>query len=381
MRIADLRSYALTAPIDVPFYFSQHGEVTHRSSLIVEVVTDSGVSGFGEAMCNGLQPPQLAQGAVEHVIRDLVIGRRLTDAAVIHDEITNRLRDFGRQGAAMAALSGFDIAIWDALGKELGEPVHRLLGGAFRRTVVPYATGFYRTDTRTTDDLVAEAMGHVEAGFRAMKVKIGLGIDADLEVLRRIRAGVGPQVRLMADANHAYDVGSARRLVLGCAQLDVHWIEEPVLPEDRVGMRELRSLGTSVLIAAGEGECGLGGFMPWIQERTVDVLQPDLAFTGGFTTMRQVGWVASAAGVLVNPHVWGTAIGLAASLQAIASLPQVPPSRGSVEPMLEYDSSLHPFRKELVSESFEVVDGVVEIPDRPGIGVTVDRDLLSRYSQ
>jgi D-galactarolactone cycloisomerase len=381
MRIVQLRSYALTAPLDEPFYFSQHGVVTQRGSLIVEVVTDAGVSGFGEAMCNGLQPPELAQSFLHHVIEDIALGRELSDVAVIHDEISNRLRDFGRQGASMAALSGFDIAVWDALGQQAGVPVYKLLGGAFRRAVVPYATGFYRTDARTTDDLVAEARAHVAAGFRAMKVKVGLGIDADLEVLTRIREAVGADVRIMADANHAYDAGTARRLVIGCAALGVHWLEEPIIPEDLAGMRELRGLGTSVLIAAGEGESGLASFLPWMRERAVDVLQPDLAFVGGFTTMRQIGWVASAAGQLVNPHVWGTAIGLAASLQAIAALPQVPPSRGSTEPMLEYDSSSHPFRRELVQERFDLAGGMVHIPDRPGIGVTVERDLLLQYAK
>lgn len=381
MKITDLHSYALSAPISEPFYFSQHGVVTQRGSLIVEVVTESGISGFGEAMCNGLQPPEIAQSVLDHVIRELVIGREVGDIAVIHDLISNRLRDFGRQGSPMAALSGLDIALWDALGQEQGKPVYQLLGGAFRRSVVPYATGFYRTDSRTPDDLVEEARRHLASGFNAMKVKIGFGVSEDLELLACIRDAIGPDARLMADANHAYDAGTARRLVLGCADLGVHWLEEPIPAEDLVGMRELHALGKGVLIAAGEGESGLGAFLPWVQQRVVDVLQPDLAFTGGFTTMRQIGAVAQAAGILVNPHVWGTAIGLAASLQAIAALPQSPPSRGAAEPMLEYDSSSHPFRQELISERFDLDNGVVAIPDRPGIGVTVNRDLLARYAR
>lgn len=380
MKIVDVRGYPLAAPLAEPFNFSQHGVVTQRASLVVELVTDSGISGFGEAMCNGLQPPELAKAALDHVVRPLAMGSELDDIAVLHELIANRLRDFGRQGAPMAALSGFDIAAWDALGKHRGLPVHRLLGGAFRREVLPYATGFYRSDQRDVEDLVEEAHGHVAAGFTAFKVKIGFGLSPDLALLARIRDAVGPEIRIMADANHAYDAGTARRLTLGCADLDVYWLEEPILPEDVHGMRALRDLGTSVLIAAGEGECGLQAFMPWLRHFAVDVLQPDLAFTGGFTALRQIAWAAHASGTLVNPHVWGTAIGLAASLQAIAALPQTPPSRGAAEPMLEYDSSSHPFRRDLVTERFELDNGVVSVPDRPGIGVTVDRELLARYA-
>lgn len=381
MKVEDVRSYLLSAPSPQSFFYSQPGTVTRRSTVIAEVRTDEGISGFGESLCHGLQPPEIAKAVIDTVLRDMLIGHDLADVAVFHEYASNRLRDYGRHGAPIGALSAIDIALWDALGRAAGRPVYELLGGAFRHQVRPYATGFYRTETMTTGDLVAEARRHRDHGFTAMKVKIGFGVADDLAALRAIREAVGPDITLMADANHAYNASIARRLVHGCAELGIHWLEEPIVPEDIDGYAELRALGTGVLIAAGEGECGGAGFWPWARARAVDVFQPDIAVTGGFTAMQQISAIAQAAGILVNPHVWGTAIGLAASLQAIAALPPNPPSRGQAEPLLEYDSSAHPFREKLVAEQFGITDGTVAIPARPGIGVEVDREFLERHAQ
>lgn len=224
-------------------------------------------------------------------------------------------------------------------------------------------------------------MRHLDAGFTAMKVKIGFGIDDDLATLAAIRDVVGGEVRLMADANHAYNASVARRLVRGCEEQDVYWLEEPILPEDLQGYAELRGLGSSVLIAMGEGECGTAGAWAVAASRAADVFQPDIAVAGGFTALRDMAAIARAAGMSVNPHVWGSAIGLAASIQMLATLPPNPISRGETEPMLEYDSSDHPFRRELVTEPITLVGGIVPVPDRPGIGVTVDRSVLNRYAR
>lgn len=380
MRITEVRSYVLSAPLEEPFFFSQPGTVTRRSTVLVEVVTDDGTSGFGESLCNGLQPPDIAKATVDSVLREMYVGRDPFDVAVLHQEATNRLRDYGRQGAPMGAVSAVDIAVWDVLGKALGKPVHQLLGGAHRTELTPYATGFYRTAATQRDDLVAEALRHRDAGFTAMKVKLGFGLEDDLATLRAIRAAVGDDVRLMADANHAYNAGIARRLVRGCEDVDLYWLEEPIPPEDLAGYAELRAMGSSVLIAMGEGECGVAGAWSVAAARAADVFQPDLAVAGGFTALRDMTVVAQAAGMLVNPHVWGTAVGLAASVQMLATIAPNPSSRGQAEPMLEYDASDHPFRRGLVHEPISLVAGVVPVPHRPGIGVSVDRAVLERYT-
>lgn len=380
MRITDVRSYALSAPLREAFFFSQPGTVHRRSTMLVEVLTDEGVSGFGEALCNGLQPPDIAKATVDSVLREMYLGQDPFDVGVLHQYAANRLRDYGRQGATMGALSAVDIAVWDVLGKALGRPVHQLLGGAYRTVLTPYATGFYRTGRTVRDDLVAEAVRHRDAGFSAMKVKLGFGVRDDVATLRAIRAAVGDDVRLMADANHAYNAGVARQLLRGCEEVDLYWLEEPIPPEDLTGYAELRAMGSSVMIAMGEGECGAAGAWPVAATKAADVFQPDIAVAGGFTALRDMAVIVQAAGMLVNPHVWGTAVGLAASIQMLAAIAPNPISRGQAEPMLEYDASDHPFRRDLVHESIALVDGVVPVPDRPGIGVTVDRAVLDRYT-
>lgn len=166
MKITDVRSYALSAPLDEPFFFSQPGAVHRRSTLLVEVLTDEGVGGFGEALCNGLQPPDIARAPVDSVLREMYVGQDPFDVGVLHQYAANRLRDYGRQGATMGALSAVDIAVWDVLGKSLGKPVHQLLGGAYRTVLTPYATGFYRTRRPVRDDLAAEAVRHRQARVR-----------------------------------------------------------------------------------------------------------------------------------------------------------------------------------------------------------------------
>jgi D-galactarolactone cycloisomerase len=381
-RIVDVKTYALSAEVPTPFYFAQYGVVRRRSTMVVEVVTSEGVSGFGEALCNGHQPAEIAQATVASSLRDLLLGRSVMETAVLYEQGYNLTKDFGMKGAVMGALSAVDIALWDARGQILGQPVHALLGGAFRSTLEPYATGFYRVEGGEYPRLLAEeAQRHLANGFAAMKVKIGFGVASDVQSVTAVREAVGPDVRIMADANHAYNAGTARRLVRELDELGVYWLEEPISPEDIDGYRSLVDMGPSLLLAAGENEFSRHGFWPWATARAVDVLQPDLAAAGGFTGVAQIQTLALSAGLALNPHVWGSAIGLSAAIQFLATIPPVPISRSGHEPMLEYDQSSHPFRRELIEEEFELSDGRVVVPDRPGLGITVNRDVLERYSQ
>lgn len=380
MKVEQLTTFTLQAEVDQPFYFSQPGLVHHRSSVVVELVTDEGLSGFGEALCHGHQPPEIAEATVESCLRPLVIGADPFDAGVVFEQMYNRTKDFGQKGAVISAISAVDIAMWDLMGKATGKPVHKLLGGAFRQQVQPYATGFYRVhgDVHQTA-LVEEAVSYAEAGFSAMKIKIGFGVAEDVKMVRAVRAAVGPDIRLLADANHAYNAALARRLVRELDEIDVFWLEEPISPEDIDGYRCLRGMGPSLLLAAGENEYTRHGFWSWARTGAVDVLQPDIAAGGGFTGLRQVMDLALAAGLILNPHVWGTAIGLAASLQLLAAIPTAPISRAGFEPMLEYDQSEHPFRGELTTPLPRIEDGAVLIPDGPGLGIEVDRSALERF--
>jgi len=378
MKITDIKTYVLSTPIETPFAFSM-GWVTRRSAMIVEVITQDGVSGWGEALCNALQPPEIAQAVVQCALKPLLIGQDPRDVDVLWERMYNQTRAFGQKGVVIYAISAVDIALWDCIGRAAGQPVYKLLGGAHRQQVTPYATGFYRIkDGRYPQDAITEARWHLDAGFAAMKLKTGFGVEADIHYILSVREAVGDAVTLMVDANHAYNVSAARRILRAIEDARIHWFEEPISPEDIAGYRELKA-HTSVYLAAGENEFTKIGFRDWIAQRAVDVLQPDLCAAGGFTECRKISALAQAWHMPVVPHVWASGIGLAASLQFIATLPPAPLALNPIEPLLEYDQSAHPFRHELIFGAIAMKNGQVEIPSAPGIGVDVNRDVIEKY--
>ena len=379
MKITDIKVHALQCPLTQPFAFSQ-GWVNRRSATLVEVLTDAGVSGWGEAFAQGLEPPQIAVAAIQSGLQPLLIGANPLDTEVLWHRMYHATRDYGRKGSVVAAISAIDIALWDIAGKVHGCPVYQLLGGAFRQRVQVYATGFYRISGQgEASRLGEEAIRHYEAGFRAMKVKLGYGVRDDILVMEEVRRTLGQRdVTLMVDTNHAYGVAQALQLGRALEPYDLRWYEEPVAPEDLAGYRELRQALT-MPIAGGENEHTLFGFRDLLGQRCVDIAQPDIGSAGGFTACRHIAALAHAHGVQVNPHVWGSAIAQAASLQLIAALPVAHHSVFPQEPIFEYDRSSHPFRQQLVREPLESRDGWLEVPSRPGLGVEVDRAVLERY--
>jgi D-galactarolactone cycloisomerase len=312
----------------------------------------------------------------------LLIGEDATRPEVVWHKLYHATRDYGMQGALVGAISAIDIALWDLAGKALGRPVHALLGGAFRTRIEPYATGFYRIRGQGERDRLAdEARRHADHGFRFMKVKLGFGLDDDIAVMEAVaRAIEGRGVRLMIDSNHAYGYAEARELGRALADYRLRWYEEPVVAEDLAGYRELRAT-LPMPIAGGENAFTVYGFRDLIGTRAVDIAQPDIGCAGGFTACRHIAALAQAHGVAVNPHVWGSAVGQVASLHLIASLPVTHHSLFPTEPVFEFDQSSHPFRRELVRAPIERgADGWIDIPDGPGLGIEVNREVLERYA-
>jgi D-galactarolactone cycloisomerase len=379
MKIVDVKVHALRTPLEQPFAFSQ-GWVRNRSATLVEVVTDEGLVGWGEAFAQGLEPPQIAAAVIESALKPLVLGADPLDTEVLWHRMYHATRDYGRKGSVVAGISAIDIALWDLAGKAHGVPVHKLLGGAFRTRVQAYATGFYRIKGQgEASRLAEEALAHHDAGFRAMKVKLGYGIADDLAVMEAVgRAIAGRGVTLMVDTNHAYGVGDAVRLGLALGPYGLRWYEEPVAPEHVAGYREVRSR-CAMPIAGGENEHTLYGFREFLAAGAVDVAQPDIGSVGGFTACKHVIALAQAHGVQVNPHVWGSAVAQAASLQLIAAVPVAHHSVFAEEPVFEYDRSSHPFRQQLVAAPIAQRDGWLDVPTRPGLGVEVVREVLDRY--
>ena len=379
MIIQRVEVFVVKAPLDTPFAFSQ-GWVHQRAATLVRVTTESGLEGWGEAFTQGLEPPEIASSAVSHALVPRILGEDALAPGVIWQSLYNHTRDHGRKGSVMAAISAIDMALWDIAGKHFNVPVHVLLGGAFRDSVQPYATGFYRLQGQGESlRLAEEAISHHESGFRAMKVKLGFGLQDDIAVMRAIRDALPDAgVELMIDTNHAYGRHDAIRLGQALSDFGLRWYEEPVVPEDLPGYSAVRS-AVEMPVAGGENEHSAYGFNALFQAQAVDVAQPDIGSCGGFTAARDILALAQSNGVMVNPHVWGTAVAQAASLQFIATIPPAHHSLFAAEPILEYDVSTHPFRVDLIARPWSMHQGRVNIPVEPGLGIEVNMDTVSRY--
>ncbi len=373
-RIRALRTHVLEAPLKEPFAYSQ-AWYDRRGAMLVEITTEDGVTGWGEAY-----GPARLTAPVAAFYGELLVGRDAMATEAIWQDLYNRLRDHGQKGLAIEALSAVDIALWDIRGRVLGEPVHRLLGGPIRDRVTAYATGLYR---RRRDDheryLREEAAGYAAEGFRAMKLKTGFGVAHDIAMTKAVRAEIGAGIGLMVDANHAYDATAAIRYGRAVEHLDIGWFEEPVPPEDLAGYREVRR-ALSIPIAGGEAEFTRFGMRALMAEpRAVDILQPDIAAAGGISECRKISDMAAAFGLRCNPHVWGTGVALAAALQWLAVIPHNPPGLFPEEPLLEFDRSEHPLRQAVLTQPIEHMGGVVAVPTGPGLGIEVDRTALDRF--
>ncbi len=380
MKITEVRAHVLRSPLPQPFAFSQ-GWVSSRGATLVEVQTDEGVTGWGEALCQGLQPPEIAAAAVKSALRDLSLGADPLQPEVLWHRMYQQTRDYGQKGAVIGAISGIDIALWDIAGKVRKEPVAKLLGGMFRTRVEAYATGFYRIKGQgEAARLAQEAGSHAANGFRALKIKLGFGIADDLAVMRAIRE-TAKDKEVMIDVNHAYSVADAIRLGRALEDMGwrLRWYEEPVAQEDLDGYAEVRrALATP--IAGGENEYTLFGFRSLLAARAVDIAQPDICIAGGFTGCRHIVALAHAHGVQVNPHVWASAVGQAASLQLIAAIPVANHALFPNDILLELDTSSHPFRNELTDMPLRQREGWVEIPLKPGLGIEINRKVIEKYS-
>ena len=375
MRIKHVRTHILQATLSQPFAYSRAWYDT-RMAMVVEIETDNGLVGWGE--CYG---PGRITAAVVGSVATLLIGEDPLRIDHLWRKIYSTLRDHGQKGVVIEGLSGIDIALWDIKGKHFGVPVHRLLGGGIRDTVQAYATGLYRR--RSGDPLrylPEEAAGYVAEGFNAVKLKVGFGVEEDAAVTRAVREAIGPDVALMVDANHAYDATAAIRLGRIIERYDIGWFEEPVPPEDLAGYREVKS-ACSIPVAGGECEFTRFGFRDVLTSRAMDIIQPDTCAAGGLSECRKIADMAEAFGVRYNPHVWGTGIAIAASLQLLAVLPShTPLSLAPLEPMLEFDRTEHPMRQAILTRPIEHVGGTVAVPDGPGLGIQIDREALARFA-
>jgi D-galactarolactone cycloisomerase len=387
MKIRSIQSHILRVPLGDKVFYSSQARFPERNSYLVRIETDTGLVGWGEGGQYG--PPEPVAACIDHALAPKLIGRDPTEPVRIWDELYSFSRDFGQKGTYIEAISALDIALWDIAGKAVGLPVWKLLGGRFRDSIKAYATGCYYPEKfddlpAILKDLEREASGYRNAGFQFLKVKVGLlDLGSDVKRLAVIRDAVGPDIGLLVDANHAYSTASAIRMGRLMEPFDVRFFEEPVVPENRDGYRRVRH-ENPIPVAGGECEFTRYGFRDLIGGGCVDIAQPDIAVCGGFTAFTQILALASAYGVSVIPHVWGSGIAVATALQAIAAIPPSPHTANPVpllnEPVIEFDRKHNPLRDDLLEEPIVLVDGRLPVPDAPGLGVTVRESALARFT-
>jgi D-galactarolactone cycloisomerase len=376
MKVTGITCHLLQSKVERPFTSARGWLYTTRSSCVVEVATDVGITGWGE--CYG--PAAVNKALIETQYAPRVLGRDPFDVEVVWEDLYNRIKDYGAQGFSITALSGIDIALWDIMGRATGRPIHKLIGGAYRREVQAYATGLYFTDMdRLVEEAVEEALEYKEQGFRAIKMKIGLGdLKLDHRRVAAVREAIGPDIALALDANHCFSVPQAIRLGRMLEELDLLWFEEPISPEDLDGYAEVtRTLDLAV--AGGENSFTRWGFRDVIARKAMDIVQPDACAAGGISEMRKIATLASAFGVECVPHAWGSAIGLAATVQVLAALPDQPSAFRPMPPMLEFEQTPNPLRDLLAREPIMQRRGIVAVPEGPGLGIEVDREVLDRF--
>ncbi|HJO60433.1 MAG TPA: mandelate racemase/muconate lactonizing enzyme family protein [SAR202 cluster bacterium] len=378
MEIKKLETFQLSAPLEISFGWSQD-TISSRSVGLVKITTDDGIVGWGEG-CGG---PSAA--VVEDILAPLIIGENPINRLKLWQKMFHSLYNANLAvGYGGSAISAIDTALWDITGKILGLPIYDLLGGQIRNSVPVYATGLYYTEGEMPTRLLAEARGYVESGFIGMKTKIGgLKIEDDVKRVKAIRDEIGPDIKLMVDANQAYNASSAIRIGQKLAHLDLVWFEEPVNAQDIDGYLSVKS-SLPMAIAGGENLRTRYEFQQFLSRRAYDIVQPDIINVGGISEMRNVAMTANTMGIQVNPHVWGSPIMIAASLHVASTLPPCPPS-GNPEPfvqetVMEYDRTPSAIRDDISPETFVLTNGRLEVPTGPGLGITVDEKAVRSLS-
>jgi D-galactarolactone cycloisomerase len=367
MKITDVKTIRLRATIPVEGQvYSRSGVRNSRSTTLVQIDTDEGVSGLGSCSGNG----ELIEVIVARVLKPLLIGMDPLEIDEIWDKayVRGGHKEFGTRGVGVVALSGIDVALWDILGKVRGVPLYQLLGGRCRDKVPVYATALYPEEP---SKVARRARGFAEKGFHGVKIKVGFDLEQDIRIVRAVRAELGKDFIVMTDANQGYTVDVALKAAKAFADCGVFWLEEPLFVEDIAGHAELRERG-KVPIAVGENLNMCYAFENFVLRGAVDYLQPDVARAGGITEIKKIAAMAAEHGVPISFHTWGDGVALAASVHLSAAL------KNSI--VMELDYTYNPLREELLCEPLAVQNGCLVPLDKPGLGVELNLDALHRFA-
>ena len=347
--------------------------------FLVRLETDEGLVGWSDVetaphiAASLFHAPKTGSGMMEGV-RELLLGEDPFDTERIWDKLYRGTIYYGRRGVSMQVMSGVDIACHDLMGKAVGRPVYKLLGGAYRDKVRAYASTLFRP---TPQDIRKACEFYLQKGFTAIKFGWGVfGEDrkTDVALVKAAREAIGPQVALMVDAGwkqnrSPYD---AVELLRELEPYHIFFLEDFLHPECYEGYAKVKEAGVKTRLAAGEQEATGWGFRRLIREGKIDVAQPDISRCGGFTALRKILWEAEAAGIDVCPHAWLTDLLTAASLHVNAVLPR--------SLFLEYNVSSSPMLREIIRNPIQMdKDGFMPVPQGPGLGIEIDEKAVEKF--
>ncbi|MGH3401969.1 MAG: mandelate racemase/muconate lactonizing enzyme family protein [Streptosporangiaceae bacterium] len=381
MKICRLDTHVVQAEISRPFSASiARGRHSHRGAILVRVVTDDGLEGWGETFQALASPPDALAAVIRDLVAPRVIGRSPLECEAVYREVTGAGRGYGRLAAR--ALAAVDTALWDVKGKALGQPIAALLGAAESDTSFPaVATAvFYGEPVESVGGRLETVARLLEQGFTAVKVKIGgTRPDIDLEHVAAIRRMLPDDVMLCVDANSgltpttAVDVG--RRL----QDHGVYWLEEPIDVRDTAVYRRLAA-ATSLVLAGGQDVADISELLPTLRESALHLVQPSIAGAGGITGVWKLIQQAAALGARYCPTGWGSGLLISASLHLRAATVTWPTLPLPDKDWIEYDVSDNPLRDVLLTEPPRLSAGHLTLSTGPGLGVTVDTDALARLT-
>jgi L-alanine-DL-glutamate epimerase-like enolase superfamily enzyme len=371
MKITAVRTIALSGATH------DHGwpggtDPDEQKNTLLEVNTDEGITGIGSCYTSRA----LVEASLQ-LLHPMLIGETGLEAERVAEKLRQMTFWQGRGGAVEHTISGIDIALWDLQGQALGQPVSRLLGGNYRDRIKPYASILFEDPPVLRDRLLAQTA----RGFRAIKMgwrpfgRVSRKLDELL--IKTARETVGEDVELMVDAGGSeqfwpHGVSWARETAKMLGDYGIVWFEEALRPDDVTGFKELRQT-SPVLVATGEVLTRRQAFQPFLVERAVDVIQPDVTKCGGLSEGRRIGWMAQDHGVLLVPHGWNTGIGVAADLALTAALP--------VARWIEYQTGV-PYIEEILDPPFKLDnEGMLRVPTGPGLGVKLNWDAVGRYTR
>lgn len=372
MRISEIRGYHLRCGLAEPI----GNAVTFfdtKEALLVEVVTDVGMTGWGEAWSS----PITAAAYIRHRLAPLVLGQDPTATGRLWRMMAGTA-GYDRRGSAMMATAALDIALHDIAGKVRGVPVSGLLGGALRNRATAYASGpFMKPGGHPYRTFLTQVEAWARDGFCAFKPRGGFSPHEDGAMMLGLRRQLGPDAALMLDLNQGYTASAAIQAARHLQEANLLWLEEPVGPEDVPGYRAVAQ-AASMAIAGGEALASLAGFRDFVTAGAMGVLQPDLAVCGGFTGVMRVAALAEAFELPVVPHVWGAVVNYHAALQLVAALPACRAGGAASLPFIEVDVTENPLLN-LLGLPRPDGAGTIAIPDCPGLGLDLSAEQLQPW--